>query len=67
MLVSKKVRTFQEPVAGKNLIESSPGFNQRRIVPNSQAYSGFAGLCPSRDFFDSPENASLPHSSALSR
>jgi hypothetical protein len=35
MLVTKKVRAFQEPVTGKNLIESTLNFKERRVVADS--------------------------------
>src|SRR5277367_17282 len=35
MLVAKKVRPFQEPVTGKNLVESTLKFEERRIVADS--------------------------------
>jgi hypothetical protein len=65
MLVSKKVGTFQEPVAGKNLVEPRRAFEERGVVADSQAHSGDAGSPRRGDFFDPLENASLPHSWVL--
>jgi hypothetical protein len=59
MMVSKKVCTFQEPVAGKNLVESTRTREERRIVANSQSHSGAANVYPRRNLFDSLQDASF--------
>jgi hypothetical protein len=57
MLVSKEVRALQEPITGKDLIESSRTFKERCIVAHTEAHSRAANSRPSSDRFDPPQKS----------
>ena len=65
MPMPQKMRTFQEPVAGQNLVVTASGLEYRRVVTDSLQDSRRAVLGPAGNRLDPLQQGSFPGSGCL--